>query len=168
MTPAVDGAGVDVAAIQAALTEAFARRRDPRRAAATTAPVAPEGPTYVADATAAILNRMLDTAGFYVGDERTAPVDRATLASWITVEPAERGTFDISADASAIQPFVDGLPAAVNRAPVDSTTIVNASGRVLSTPTAGVAGTRRSTRPMASRTPTPNSSPQATRSTRCP
>jgi lipoprotein-anchoring transpeptidase ErfK/SrfK len=83
---------------------------------------------------------MLDTAGFYVGAERTAPVDRATLASWMTVEPAERGTFDISADPSAIQPFIDGLPAAVNRAPVDSTTIVNASGRVLSTPTVGVAG----------------------------
>ena len=83
---------------------------------------------------------MLDTAGFYVGAERTVPIDRATLASWLTVEPAERGTFEISADASAIQPFVDGLPAAVNRAPVDSTTIVNASGRVLSTPTVGVVG----------------------------
>ena len=68
------------------------------------------------------------------------PVDRATVASWLTVEPAERGTFDISADASAIQPFVDGLPAIVNRAPVASTTIVNASGRVLSTPTEGVVG----------------------------
>ncbi len=140
VTPAVDGAGVDVAAIQAALTEAFADGEARIELAASTAAVAPEGPTYVADATVAILNRMLDTAGFYVGAERTAPVDRATLASWMTVEPADRGTFDISADPGAIQPFVDGLPAAVNRAPVDSTTIVNASGRVLSTPTVGVAG----------------------------
>jgi lipoprotein-anchoring transpeptidase ErfK/SrfK len=140
VTPAVDGAGVDVSAIQAALDDAFAAGETRVELTPTTAPIAPVGQTNVAEATAAILNRMLDTAGFYVGEERTAPVDRATLASWITVEPADRGTFDITADASAIQPFVDGLPAAVNRAPVNSTTIVNGSGRVLSTPTAGVPG----------------------------
>ena len=140
VTPAVDGAGVDVTAIQAALDEAFAAGETRVELSPTTAPIAPNGQTSVAEATAAILNRMLDTAGFYVGEERTAPVDRATLASWITVAPADRGTFGITADASAIQPFVDGLTAAVNRAPVNATTIVNASGRVLATLTAGVAG----------------------------
>lgn len=140
VTPAVDGEGVDVASVEAALAEAFAAGDTSVELVATTAPVAPEGPTYVADATVAILNRMLDTAGFYIGAERTVPVDRAMLASWMTVAPAERGTFEISADPSAIQPFVDGLPAAVYRAPVDSTTIVNSAGRVLSTPTEGVVG----------------------------
>ncbi len=83
---------------------------------------------------------MLDSAGFYVGAERTVPVDRATLASWLTVAPTEQGTFDISANAGAIQAAVDALPAAVDRAPVNSTTIVNQSGKVLSTPTEGVVG----------------------------
>ena len=72
--------------------------------------------------------------------ERTVPIDRATLASWLTVAPAAGGTFEISADAGAIQAAVDGLPASVDRAAVNSTTIVNESGKVLSTPTEGVVG----------------------------
>ncbi|MFH8250572.1 L,D-transpeptidase family protein [Microbacterium sp. B2969] len=140
VTPAVEGKGVDVQAVQTALTDAFAKGDTKVDLAATTAPVEPEGPTHVAEGTAAILNNMLDSAGFYVGDERTVPIDRTTVASWLTVTPAERGTFTISANAGAIQPAVDGLPAAIDRAPVNSTTIVNASGTVLSTPTAGVVG----------------------------
>ncbi|WP_345801731.1 L,D-transpeptidase [Microbacterium sp. AZCO] len=140
VTPAVEGQGVDVQAVQTALTEAFAQGETRVELAATTAPVEPEAPTHVAEATASILNRMLDTAGFYVGDERTVPLDRSTVASWLTITPGDRGTFAISANASAIQPTVDGLQAAVDRAPVDSTTIVNAAGTVLSTPTAGAVG----------------------------
>ncbi|TDN87700.1 L,D-transpeptidase family protein [Microbacterium sp. BK668] len=138
--PAVDGSGIDVASVQTALTDAFASGETTVDLAATMAAVPAEGTTSVAQATAGILNGMLDTAGFYVGEERTVPIDRATFASWLTVTPAERGTFAISADANAIQPMVDGLAGAVNRAPVDSTTIVNSSGRVLSTPTEGVVG----------------------------
>ena len=140
VTPAVDGVGIDVAAVEAALTDAFAAGDEPFEVAATASPVEPEHATTVADATVGILNGMLDTAGFYVGDERTVPVDRATLASWLTVTAAERGTFDIAADPQAIQPFIDGLPAAVYREPRNSTTIVNAAGSTLSTPTAGVVG----------------------------
>lgn len=140
VTPAVDGAGIDQTTVQAALDEAFASGETSIDLEATTAPLAPEGPTSVADATAAILNRMLDTAGFYVGSERTVPIERSTLASWLTVTPAERGTFEITASASDIQPLVDDLAAAVNRKPVNATVIVNSAGTVLSTPTEGVAG----------------------------
>ncbi|QIG38442.1 L,D-transpeptidase family protein [Microbacterium sp. 4R-513] len=140
VTPAVDGQGIDVASVEGALTDAFASGDTNIDLAAATAPVPAEGTTAVAEATAGQLNGMLDSAGFYVGDERTVPIDRATFASWLTVTPADRGTFTISADPNAIQPTVDGLAAAVNRAPVDSTTIVNAAGRVLSTPTAGAVG----------------------------
>ena len=52
---------------------------------------------------------MLDRAGFYVGEERTVPVAREVAASWLTVSPGDRGTFEITADAAAIQPVVDGL-----------------------------------------------------------
>jgi lipoprotein-anchoring transpeptidase ErfK/SrfK len=140
VTPAVDGQGIDVASVQTALTDAFASGAGTVEVAATAAAVPAEGTTSVADATAGILNGMLDRAGFYVGEERTVPIDRATFASWLTVTPAERGTFTITADPNAIQPSVDGLAAAVNRPPVDSTTIVNSSGKVLSTPTEGVVG----------------------------
>ena len=84
-TPAVDGAGVDVEAVRAALQDAFVAGDLTVDLAATTAAVDPEIPTYVANATVGTLNTMLDTAGFYVGAERTVPIDRATLASWLTV-----------------------------------------------------------------------------------
>nr|WP_208382503.1 L,D-transpeptidase family protein [Microbacterium ulmi] len=139
-TPSVEGIGVDVEAVRAALQRAFAAGESSVEFDVVQAPVAPETPTAVADATVATLNKILDSAGFYVGTERTVPIDRATAASWITVSPAEHGTFEITADASKIQPVVDGLPGAVDRAPVDSTVITNASGSVLSTPTVGVTG----------------------------
>ena len=140
VTPAVDGQGIDIGAVQAGLTDAFAAAGAQAELAAAAAPVPAEGTTGVADTTAASLNGMLDSAGFYVGAERTVPVDRATLASWLTVTPAAQGTFEISADAGAIQAAVDGLPASVDRAAVNSTTIVNQSGKVLSTPREGVVG----------------------------
>ena len=139
-TPAVDGAGVDVEAVRAALQDAFVAGDLTVDLAATTAVVDPEIPTYVANATVGTLNKMLDTAGFYVGAERTVPIDRATLASWLTVTRTADDTFEITADAQPIQPVVDGLPAAVDRAAVAATVIANDSGTVLRTPTAGVTG----------------------------
>lgn len=140
VTPAVDGQGVDIGVVQAGLADAFSEDDFTGELAAAAAPVPAEGTTAVADSTAATLNGMLDSAGFYVGAERTVPVDRATLASWLTVTPTEQGAFDISADAGAIQAAVDGLPAAIERSAVNATTIVNQSGKVLSTPTEGVVG----------------------------
>lgn len=139
-TPAVDGQGVDETAVRAALQQALDAGAATVELDATRAPVDPGTPTYVATAAASTLNRMLSTAGFYVGGERTVPVQAATIASWITIEPGERGTFDISVTAADIEPLIEGLPAAVERAVVNATVITNAGGEVLSTPTAGVTG----------------------------
>jgi lipoprotein-anchoring transpeptidase ErfK/SrfK len=140
VTASVDGQGIDLDAVQAALAKAFSAGEPSIDLAAATATVPAEGQTSIADGTAAILNQMVASAGFYVGEERTVPIDSATLASWLTVTPAAGGGFTISADANAIQPMVDGLAAAVNRAPVNATVITNSSGKALSAITEGVTG----------------------------
>lgn len=139
-TPAVDGTGIDVATVQRALQEAFASGETTVELDIEASPVAALVTTEAADAAVASLNGILDTAGFYVGTERTVPVDRAVAASWLTVTPDAEGVFEIEADAAAIQTVVDGLPALVDRAPVDSVVIANLAGTVLATPTVGVTG----------------------------
>ena len=57
------------------------------RSRPSAAPVAPAITDKTAADTAARLNTMLSTIGFYVGTERTVPVEPATAASWITVTP---------------------------------------------------------------------------------
>ncbi len=140
VTPAIEGAGIDVDQVRAALQEAFTAGQttvelDPKLAA-----VEAETPTFVADATVVKLTGILDSVGFYVGTERTVPIDRAVAASWLTVAPGDRGTFSITADQAAIQQVVDTLPAAVNRAPVNATVVTNSGGEVLREETAGVVG----------------------------
>lgn len=139
-TPGEDGVGIDVDALRTTLQEAFEAGKTRVEFDTTVAPVTPETPTYVAEGAAGQLNRMLDTAGFYVGAERTVPVSRAVAASWLTVTPGERGTFDIAADEAAIQELVPGLAAAVNREVVNATVVTDSSGQVLSDLTAGVTG----------------------------
>lgn len=139
-TPAVEGTGVDVDALQAALQSAFVAGDTTVDFDVVAAPVEALTTTASADAAVAQLNGILDSVGFYVGTERTVPVDRTVAASWLTVEPDEEGVFEISADASAIQAVVDGLPALVDRAPVNSVVIANKAGEILSTPTVGVTG----------------------------
>ncbi|MEZ3159301.1 L,D-transpeptidase family protein [Microbacterium sp. BWT-B31] len=140
VTPAIPGVGIDVDAVRAALQEAF----DAGKATVAFDPVESEvdasTPTSVATATAARLNAVLDTAGFYVGEERTVPLDRATVASWITLGDGPRGTFSIDVDEKAIQAVVDTLPAAVDRPAVNATVITNSDGDVLSSVTSGVEG----------------------------
>lgn len=139
-TPSVDGAGVDLESVRAALSEALAAGESSIELDATLAPVRPETPTYVAAAAAAKLNAMLDTAGFYVGAERTVPVAREVMASWLTITPAERGTFAIAVDEAAIEAVVPTLAAQVDRAPVNATVITDTSGNVLREETTGVVG----------------------------
>ena len=103
VTPGVDGTGVDAGAVRESLATAFAAGETTIEVDAVASPVSPERETYVADATAARLNTMLDEAGFYVGDERVVPIEASTLASWITLSPGERGTLDIAVDESAVQ-----------------------------------------------------------------
>lgn len=139
-TPAEEGVGIDVDAVRTVLQEAFEAGESRVELDTTLAPVTAQTPTYVAESTASQLNRMLDTAGFYVGAERTVPISREVAASWLTVTPGDRGTFDITADEAAIEELVPGLAAAVNRDVVNAKVVTDSSGAVLSDLTAGVTG----------------------------
>lgn len=139
-TPGTDGAGIDVDAVRDALQAAFVAGESRVELEAPLAAITPTTPTYVAESTADQLNSILDTAGFYVGDERTVPVDRAEAASWLTVTPTADGTFDIVADEDAIQTAVDGLAKAVDRKVVNATIVTNSAGDTLLTQTEGVSG----------------------------
>ncbi|WP_169580869.1 L,D-transpeptidase family protein [Microbacterium thalassium] len=139
-TPAEEGTGVDLDAVRAALQDAFEAGRTRVEVEATAAPVQADTPTYVAEATAERLNTMLDTAGFYVGEERTVPVSRAVAASWLTVTPSDNGTFAITADEAAIAELVPTLAKAVNREPVSARVVTDSGGEVLRELTPGVTG----------------------------
>lgn len=140
-TPAVAGAGVDVAAVQGAIQAAFEAGETRVQLDPVSAEVPADISTETADATVAQLNGMLDTAGFYVGEERTVPIDRATLAAWLTVAPdPENAAYDITADKAAIQAAVDGLPAAINRPAENGAVITNSAGKVLREEAPGISG----------------------------
>lgn len=140
VTDAVPGQGIDVDTVRAALQSAFDAGRASATLPAEIVPVDPPATTDAAATAAASLNGMLDTVGFYVGEERTVPVDRAVAASWLTVTPGADGGFTVSADQNAIQAVVDTLPAAINRDPVDATVITDSAGTALSDITPGVVG----------------------------
>ncbi|MDF2578914.1 MAG: hypothetical protein K0S49_493, partial [Microbacterium sp.] len=110
VNPDVPGAGVDPEAARAGLQSAFDSGATGAAIDPELTPVSALTTTAAAEETAASLNSMLDGVGFYVGDERTVPVDRATAASWLTVATADDGSFEITADPAAIQPVVDTLP----------------------------------------------------------
>ncbi|WP_460779266.1 L,D-transpeptidase family protein [Microbacterium shaanxiense] len=138
-TPAVPGTGVDLDGLTTALTAALA---DGDTALAYSGdPTEAPAPVTDADATGLTeqLNTMLATIGFYVGEERTVPIAPATAATWIEIVE-QNGELSVVADEAAIQSAVDTLPAAVNRAPVDAESIVNAGGDVLEELTVGVTG----------------------------
>ena len=139
-TPAEAGQGIDADAVVATLLDAY----DAGEATRRVRPDARAGRAHhdhaIADETAASLNGILGSAGFYVGDERTVPIDRAVAASWLTVTRDADGTFDVSADEDAIQAVVDTLPEAVNREVVNSTVITDSDGKVLREVTAGSPG----------------------------
>ena len=140
VTPDVAGAGIDPQAALAALQTAFDEGRADAPLDAAVAPVSSETVTADAEATATQLNGMLDAVGFYVGDERTVPVDRAVAASWLTVAPSADGAFEITADEAAIQAVVDTLPGLVNREPQNGVVFANLAGTVIDDSDAGLDG----------------------------
>lgn len=126
------GTGIDLDTVATALQSAFTQGAATVSVEATQVDTAPAISTKTAKTTARTLNKMLDQVGFYVGKERTVPVDRKVAASWLTVAP--RGaSFDITADASAIGKAVDTLAKKVDRAPQNGSVIVDRSGGVLRT-----------------------------------
>lgn len=140
VTPAVAGTGLDVDVLAKELHDAFIAGKTTVTIDPTAVPVEATASTANAQAAADKANALLGTVGFYVGDERTVPVDAATAASWLTVSPDAAGTFDIAADPTKIQPVVDTLAPLVDRAPVDGTVITNDSGTVLRTTVPGADG----------------------------
>lgn len=140
VTPAVPGTGIDLDAVRVALNEAFAAGETTVPFEAVEAPIRALTPTYVAEATAGKLNAIISKAGFYVGEERTVPVEPAVASTWLKVEPGERGTFDVTVDKAPIETFVAGLPPLVERAPVNAVAITDSSGDVLRSITDGVTG----------------------------
>ncbi|WEG08054.1 L,D-transpeptidase family protein [Microbacterium horticulturae] len=132
VTDAEKGTGIDLDAVASALQTAFDAGQTRASVEATTIATDPAISTETAKTTARTLNKVLDTAGFYVGKERTVPVDRKVAASWLTVTPRD-GSFDVTADASAIDKVVSTLAKKVDRAPQNGTVITNSSGTVLAT-----------------------------------
>ncbi|WP_232304510.1 L,D-transpeptidase family protein [Microbacterium sp. XT11] len=139
VTPGEAGTAIDVADLTAAITDTLADGGRSLEFSGDPPPAAPAVTDDDAAAVATSLNSMLGTIGFYVGDERTVPVDPATAASWISIVDDE-GELRIVADEKAIQATVDGLPALVDRAPVNAANIVDSDGKVLREETAGVNG----------------------------
>lgn len=138
-TPAVSGTGIDLDGLTSAVTTALADGDDSLTYSGSPAEVPAPVSDEDAAGTAENLNSMLGTIGFYVGEERTVPVDPAVAATWLSVVDQD-GELSIVADEAAIQATVDALPAAVNRAPVNAEAITNAGGDVLREVTAGVTG----------------------------
>lgn len=139
VTPSETGTAIDVDALGAAITDTIADGGRTLQFSGDPAEAAPAISDEDATAMAASVNTMLGSIGFYLGEERTVPIDAATASTWFTVVD-DGGELKIEADQTAIQATVDALPAAVDRAPVDATNIVNSSGEILRVESEGVAG----------------------------
>lgn len=140
VTPAVDGTGVDLEALTAALHDAFIAGETTATVEVAETAVPSAATTAAAQTAADSANAMLANAGFYVGDERTVPVDAATAASWLTIAADDEGAFAVTADATKIQPVVDTLAPLVDQSPANGTVVTNSDGTVLRTTIAGQDG----------------------------
>lgn len=139
VTPSAAGTGIDVDDLTAAITAAVAGGAKTLDYSGDPAEALPAVSDDDAAATATSLNTMLDTVGFYVGDQRAVPVSRAGAASWLTITDVD-GALTVTADASLIQATVDKLAPRIDREPVDATNIVDSAGTVLREEQAGANG----------------------------
>jgi lipoprotein-anchoring transpeptidase ErfK/SrfK len=139
VTPSEVGTAISVPELTEAISEALADGGRSLEFSGDPTPAAPAVSDEDAAAVMTSLNDMLGTIGFYVGDERTVPVDAATAATWFEVVDTD-GELSIVADESAIQATVDTLPGLVDRAPVNAANVTNSAGTVLRAETEGVNG----------------------------
>ncbi|MBW9095110.1 L,D-transpeptidase family protein [Microbacterium jejuense] len=140
-TPAEAGSGIDLSTVQQALQAAFEAGKTSVDVEAVVGEVPATISTETAADTATKLNGVLANVGFYVGDERTVPVDPAVAASWITLDEGDDGSIIIDVDEQKIQSVVDTLPGLVNRDAVNATVVTNSAGKVLGNPvSAGAEG----------------------------
>lgn len=140
VAPAVDGSGIDVDSVRAAVQSAFADGSPTATVAAEPQAVPSATTTELATATADSLNAMAKAAGFYVGDERVVPVSAKQFAEWVTVDTDDAGAFAVTADAAGIQKTLDGLAEKVDQDPVSAQVITNQAGTELVTVAAGQDG----------------------------
>ncbi|WP_424936432.1 MULTISPECIES: L,D-transpeptidase [Bacteria] len=138
-TPATNGKGVDLDAVASAITAAMADGKGSVAFDAAAAEVAPDVTDADAKAMVDKLNGMLSSVGFYVGGERTVPIDPAVAAGWLSVTNVD-GALTVKADAAAIQNAANALPGQVNRQPVNARSVVDSSGKVLESIVPGVTG----------------------------
>ena len=138
-TPAETGTGIDLDALDSALTAAIADGLPSLSYSGDPAEV----PAAISDEDAAgvaeTANTMLGTLGFYVGDERTVPIAPKVAATWFAIDAVD-DQLEIVADEAAIQSVVDTLSEKVNREPVAAESVVNAGGDVLREITTGENG----------------------------
>ncbi|MDR6868057.1 lipoprotein-anchoring transpeptidase ErfK/SrfK [Microbacterium resistens] len=138
-TAAGDGKGIDLDALSTSIAGALADGKSSVKLEAASAAIAPEITDADAKTTVDKLNGILATAGFYVGAERTVPIDPAVTASWLTVTAVD-GEFTVSADPTAIQTAVNALPGQITRQPVNAKSVMDSSGSVLESIVPGVTG----------------------------
>ncbi len=126
--PAADGSGIDVDSLRAALQSALENGKTVAQASAKPETLTPAVSTEAAQAAADKLNGLVSTIGFYVGDERTVPVDAATAASWLKPTIDDSGALTIEVDEAALAKVLPTLAEKVDRAAVNGTEIVNKWG----------------------------------------
>ncbi|WP_402840834.1 L,D-transpeptidase family protein [Microbacterium sp. GXS0129] len=126
--PAADGSGIDVDGLRAALQSALENGKAVAQASAKPETLTPAVSTEAAQAAADKLNGLVSTIGFYVGDERTVPVDAATAASWLKPTIDDSGALTIEVDEAALAKVLPTLAEKVDRAAVNGTEIVNKWG----------------------------------------
>lgn len=131
VTPSQDGSGIPAATVQEALQRAFDAGETTVTASSEVTAVEPVLTTAEAETAANTLNGLLGTIGFYVGDERTVPIDAATAVSWMTYTIADDGSVAIDADADAVQKSLDAVAATVNRPASAGTIYVDSNGTPL-------------------------------------
>lgn len=131
VTPAVDGKGVPLDTVRAALEEAVASDSATATIEVTTAPMPAALTTEEAQAAADEVNALTSDIGFYVADERTVPVDTATAATWITPSVNDEGDLTITANEAEISKFTATLPEKVDRPAVDGVKLVDRQGNQL-------------------------------------
>lgn len=131
VTPATDGEGVSLDTVHAALEKAVASEKGEAAVDVTSVAIPALLTTAEAQAAADEVNALTADMGFYVGDERTVPVDPALASTWITPTIADDGTVTITADKAEIEKFTATLAAKVDRQPVDGVKLVDREGSQL-------------------------------------
>ena len=131
VTPAADGSGFTPDIARTAVQRAIDAGETSITVTVDPTAISPNLTTDEATAAAASLNAVVTNAGFYIGTDRTVPVDTATAASWLSYTIADDGTVAITADESKIAAVIPTLAAHVDVPAVDGVTYTTTSGAAL-------------------------------------